>query len=198
MSLTLETFNENFVVTVVSYKEENNGSSIKVCYKVSCKQNGRVSVHIATVDTTSLSVGYTNVDVVQAGWSTISTVVNQWAAYNLVQDKLNTISITSTTNDISVADFNEQFTINVIRFEPVSIPNPTQWCIGFSISLNDNVNINRNFEGYVNISDYCNNTLCAEIATTALNSIKEQVCGWACDQLVNFQVLNKLFTPTAV
>lgn len=197
MSLTLQEFNDNFTVTTVRY-DDTDLSNVLVHFKVQCNSNKRVSVHITFVDTTQLSQGFTSNDVINAAWNNIYSTVNQWAAYNLVEDPLTNLNIISTTNDISLTDFNNNFTVYVCRFEPVPVFRPTDWCIGFSVQINNVPNSSRNFEGLVSISTFCNNTLCADIANAAWEIVKSDVCIWAASKLLLNETLNNTFVPSII
>jgi hypothetical protein len=197
MSLTLQEFNDNFTVTTVRY-DNSDMSNVIIHFKVQCNTNKRLSVHTTSVDTTQLSQGFTHSDVINSAWSNIYNTVNQWAAYNLVDDPLNMLTITSTTNDISLTDFNNNFTVYVCRFEPVPMSRPVDWCIGFRVQAKSVENITQNFEGVVPISSYCNNTLCADIANAAWDIVKGNVCSWAVNKLSLNEVLNNTFVPSII
>jgi hypothetical protein len=191
--LTLQEFNDNFKVTVVHF--DNSTSNTIVHFNVQCTFNGRTSIHIAMVDTTELQ-GSTNADIVSAAWDSIKTVVNTWAAFNLVEDRLTELSVTSTSNAIDVSTFNTHFYVKVIRFELVPKINPTHWCIGFAIYVIGNESIYNNVEGLVSLSEtYCNNTLCSNIADAAWEVVKDSACEWAVAKLPTQDILDTNFTP---
>lgn len=196
MSLTLQEFNDNFNVTVVNF--DNSTNNVLVHFKVQCKLNYRVSIHTASVDTTQLQSGYTNEDIVSTAWDSIKTVVNTWAAFNLVQDKLLELVVNSTTNAIDLTTFNTHFIVKVIRFELVPETNPTNWCIGFSICIRGNERIYNNYESLLPITEYCNNTLCVNIANAAWELVKDKVCEWATTQLPLHDILNITFVPSII
>jgi hypothetical protein len=197
MSLTLQEFNDNFSVTVVHF--DNSTSTVSVHFMVQCKSNNRVSIHTALVDTTQLQQGYTNSDVVSDAWNQVKSTVNIWAPFNLAQDRLTELEITSTSNLIDVSTFNTHFIVRVIRFELVPYSNPTNWCIGFAIYVRDNESISQNYEGLLPITqEYCNNTLCSNIASAAWELVKETACAWAVEKLPTHDVLNTTFIPTII
>lgn len=197
MSLTLQEFNDNFTVTVVRF--DNTTSNISVHFKVQCNKNNRVSIHTAVVDTTQLQQGYTNQDVISQAWSSVKDVVNVWAPFNLAEDRLSELEVTSTSNSINVSTFNTHFKVKIMRFELVPQINPTHWCIGFLVCIRENESICNSFEGLLPINqNYCNNTLCSNIATAAWELIKDGACGWAADKMPLHDVLNINFVPTII
>ena len=197
MSLTLQEFNDNFTVTVVHF--DNTTSNVIVHFKVQCKLNNRLSIHTTTVDTTQLQSGFTNNDVVSVAWDAVKGVVNTWAAFNLVQDRLSEFSVQTTSNGIDVSTFNTNFIVKVIRFELVPYINPTHWCIGFTVYVNGSESTCNNYEGLLPITEeYCNDTLCANIVSAAWELVKDSVCAWAVEKLPTHDVLNTNFVPSII
>ena len=127
--MNLETFNNNFTVKIVHYDDAN--SNVVVKFKVRCVINNRVSLHIATADTTQLSGGYTISDVVSLSWNNIKTTVNQWASYNIIENQLSVLTITSTSNVIDLSTFNSNFNVKSSFFDALPDTNPTDWCIHY-------------------------------------------------------------------
>ena len=194
--MNLQQFNDNFSVTVVQF--DNTTSNALVNFKVQCLVNSRVSIHTATVDTTLLSEGFNDLDVVAAGWENIKTTVNTWATFNLSENSLSVISIASTSNLIDVSTFNSNFTVKVIRFELIPNINPTDWCIQLSVGRNDK-NLSANFEGLIPLDQaYCNNTLCSDIALTGWELVKEKACEWAFNNMPTVGVVDKTYVPVSI
>jgi hypothetical protein len=194
MSLTLQEFNDNFTVKIVKF--DNSINDAVVYFKVQCIPNDRVSIHTSTVDITQLTSGYTHADIISAAWDSIKTVVNTWAAFNLTENRFTEFTVTSTSDAIDVTTFNNNFIVNIIRFESVPSINPSNWCIGFKVCSIGNNSTCNNFEGLIPLSqNYCNNTLCSNIADATWDVVKDNVCEWASGKLPTKNVLDTLFVP---
>lgn len=192
--MNLENFNTNFTVTVVHFDDTTSNASVH--FKVQCIVNARVSLHTSIVDTTALSPGYTDSDVISAAWETIKTTVNTWASFNITELLLSELEITTTSNVISVSTFNNNYTVKVIHFNIVPNINPTDWSIQLSIRKNTNESISTIFEGLVPLtSEYCNNTLCSNIALAAWELIKDEACDWAVANLPVDTFEEQVFVP---
>lgn len=197
MTLSLQEFNDNFTVTVVHF--DNSTSNVSVHFKVQCRPNNRLSIHTTSVDTTQLQQGYTNQDVITEAWNSVKNVVNTWAAFNLVEDRLTELTVTSTSNAIDVNTFNTHFLVKIIRFELVPQVNPTHWCVGFSVCIRENESTCQNFEGLISLTqEYCNNTLCTSIATAAWDLVKNNASDWAAGKLPTHDILDTTFVPTNI
>lgn len=197
MSLTLQEFNDNFEVTIVHF--DNSTSNVAVHFKVRCTPNNRLSIHTSTVDTTQLTPGYTHADITLAAWDSIKSVVNTWAAFNLVENRLTELTVTSTSNAINVSTFNANFLVKIIRFELVPSINPTNWCIGFNVCAIGNESTCNNYEGLIPLTEtYCNNTLCSNIVEAGWEIVKDNVCEWAAGKLPTQDVLDTVFVPTII
>jgi hypothetical protein len=197
MTLSLQELNDNFTVTTVHF--DDSTSNVLVHFKLHCTSNNRISIHTASVDTTQLQQGYTNQDIITEAWNTVKSVVNTWAEFNLLQNRLTELTVSSTSNAIDVNTFNTHFLVKIIRFELVPQVNPTHWCIGFSVCVRDNESVCQNFEGLISLTqEYCNNTLCTDIATAAWDLVKNNVSNWAAIKLVNHDILNIRFVPTNI
>lgn len=194
MTLSLQEFNDNFTVTIVRF--DNSTSNVLVHFKVHCRPNNRLSIHTTSVDTTQLQQGYTNQDVVTEAWNTVKSVVNSWAEFNLVENRLTELTVSSTSDAIDVSTFNTHFLVKVVRFDLVPQVNPTDWCIGFSVCIRDNESVCQNFEGLIPLTqEYCNNTLCTNIATAAWNLVKSNASDWASSKLPTHDILDTTFVP---
>ena len=195
--MNLEDFSNNFTVTVVQF--DDTTSNVSVNFKVQCVPNGRVSIHTSIVDTTGLSEGYTHADIVSAAWNSIKTTVNTWASYNIVKDRLSELSITSTSGVIDLSTFNTHFTVKVSQFELTPKINPTNWSIQFYISRKTNENISTFFSSLVPLTqEFCNNTLCADIAAAGWENIKEYICNWALANMPTDSVVDTIFVPSSM
>lgn len=196
--ITLQDFNDNFQVRVVEYRVHLNTTDITVYYEVKCTTNSRVSVHITTVDTTELAEGFTSADVVEAGWDAVKDAVNSWATTNAPKPPFTTFTPDVTTNDISVTDFNNNFTVSLQRFELFPGTQPTAWCIGLNTFLQTRPDVSIYRDCNLNIDDFCNNTLCLDIVTAAWLHVKSTICSWAATELAKSNVINTLYTPTDI
>jgi hypothetical protein len=195
--MNLQDFNNDFTVKVVYFDDAT--SNVAVHFSVKCLVNNRVSIHTSTADTTQLSEGYNDADVLTLAWNNIKTTVNTWASYNIIESPLTVLSITSVSNVISLSTFNANFTVKVIRFELNPNINPTHWCIQYSISRSNSQNISAVFEGLVPLTqDYCNNTLCTDIADAGWELVKDKACNWALDNMPVDSVVDTIFTPASI
>lgn len=195
--MNLEDFSNNFTVTVVHFDDTTSNASVN--FKVKCIPNNRVSIHTTVVDTTQLSEGYTHADVVSAAWENVKTVVNSWASYNIIEEPLSELSITSTSGVIDLSTFNTHFTVKVSQFELSPKINPTNWSIQFYISRKTNENISTFFSSLVPLTqEFCNNTLCADIAAAGWENIKEYICNWALANMPTDSVVDTIFVPSSM
>jgi hypothetical protein len=196
--MNLQDFNNDFSVKVVYF--DDTSSNVAVHFSVKCLVNNRVSIHTSTADTTQLSEGYNDADVLSLAWNNIKTTVNTWASYNITENPLSDLSITSVSNVIGLSTFNANFTVKVIRFELIPNINPTHWCIQYSISRSNSQNISSVFEGLVPLTqEYCNNTLCTDIANAGWELIKDKACNWALNNMpVVDSVVDTIFTPASI
>ena len=195
--MNLENFNNNFTVKIVHFDDAT--SNVVVKFKVRCLLNNRVSLHIATTDTTQLSEGYTISDVVSLSWNNIKTTVNQWASYNISHDPLSYLTITSTSNVIDLSTFNSNFNVKSGFFDILPDTNPTDWCIHYVVTRNNNSNISYGFKGLVPLTQQnCNNTLCADIAAAGWEIVKESACNWASQNLPVETVVDTIFVPVSI
>jgi hypothetical protein len=194
--MNISDFNTNFTVTIKQF--DDTTSNVAVNYQVVCLPNSRKSLHTAVVDTTLLSEGYTDNDVVLAGWNSIKSTVNTWALYNITEVPLTTLAITSTSNVISLSAFNTNFTVNVVHFNLIPAINPTHWVIQLSV-LRNGTSIGNVFEGYVPLTEsYCNNTLCSDIAQAAWELVKNPACDWALANMPTDSVVDTVYTPASI
>lgn len=195
--MNLEDFSNNFTVTVVQF--DDTTSNVSINFKVQCIPNGRVSIHTSIVDTTGLSEGYTEADVVSAAWNSIKAIVNTWASYNIVEDKLSELSITSTSGVIDLSTFNTHFTVKVSQFELTPKINPTNWSIQFYVSRKTNESISTFLSALVPLTqEFCNNTLCVDIAEAAWEVVKNEACHWASNNIPTNSVIDTIFNPANI
>jgi len=193
--MNLGDFNSNFTVRVVQF-DNTTTNNISVNFKVQCISNIRVSIHTTIVDTTQLSEGYTDIDVVNAAWENVKTIVNAWASFNITEERLSELLITSTSSVIDVSTFNTHFSVKVVYFKLIPNINPTFWSIQFSVSKKIKENISAVFEGLVPLTqDYCNNSLCSNIAAAGWELVKEQACNWALNNIPTDSIVDTVFIP---
>lgn len=195
--MNLADFNNNFTVTVVQFDDTTSNASVN--FKVKCIPNNRVSIHTTVVDTTQLSNGFTDNDVISAAWENVKTVVNSWASFNIIEEPLSIFSVTSTTNVIDLTTFNTHFSVKMVRFELIPNINPTHWCLQYCISRINNQSITTVFESIVPLTqEFCNNTLCADIAAAGWENMKEYICNWALANMPSDSVVDTIFVPSSV
>jgi hypothetical protein len=195
--MNLENFNNNFTVKIVHF--DDTTSNVVVKFKVRCVFNNRVSLHIATADTTQLSEGYTISDVASLSWNNIKTTVNQWASYNISKNKLSDLTITSTSNVIDLSTFNSNFNVKSSFFDALPDTNPTDWSLHYVVTRNNNSNLSYGFECLVPLTQQnCNNTLCADIAAEGWELVKESACNWAYQNLPVETVVDTIFVPVSI
>lgn len=195
----LETFNANFTVRVADYAEVvGTPDTIKVVYEVICISNKRIGVFISDVDTTTLSVGFTYEDVLEAAWDEVKSSVKDWADVNIEHQQYTTYEVTSTTSAITLQDFNDNFTVQLIRYELYPKVSPSSWCVGFYIYSSTRPGVKMFIDDTVPMADYCNNVLCSTVAGAVWTLIKERVCSWAAAELAKPPVINTNFVPTSL
>jgi hypothetical protein len=195
-NMQIEDFVTNFAVTVVDYDDTNYNIAVK--FMVLCIPNERVSVHTTTVDARSMSEGYTQDNILDTAWLNVKETVNTWAMNNILNDKLTTIIAPSGNWRISTQLLNDNFTIKVIRFEIVPKEKPTNWCIGFNITMKGNTSMEFYIEGSVPISGYCNNIVCMDIVNAVWETVKDKICTWAGERIQHSEVLNTPYVPTTL
>lgn len=191
-SVTLEDFLTNFTVRVVEYKAEDD-ASITVHFEVRCIANNRLSIHIASVDVSSLQE-YTSNDVLGIAWDNVKSNVNDWATTNIVKPPYSVFTPESSTDDISLTDLNNNFTVRVCRWELYPKERPTSWCVGFEILKNADQQ-SKLTDCTISINTLCNNTLCQDIMTAAWNILKPTLCSWASQVFSDANVINTIYVP---
>ncbi len=197
--MTLEEFTNNFVVRIVNYTDLGN-DTVKVVFEVKCTVNNRVGVFIAEVDTTTLDEGFTTQDVVDAAWDLQKTNVNDWSIVNLPHEVLSAYTPESVVDNspITLTDFNNNFTVNVRRYELYPTVSPVSWCVGFHIYKTNNSSVNMYIDGNVPIESQCNNVFCAAVVAAVWDIVKSNVCNWAATELSKASVTDTPYTPTSV
>jgi len=197
--MTLEDFTNNFVVRVVNYTDLGD-DTIKVVFEVKCTVNNRVGVFIAEVDTTTLDEGFTTQDVIDAAWDLQKTNVNDWSIVNLPHEVLSAYTPLSVMDNspITLTDFNNNFTVNVRRYELYPTVSPVSWCVGFHINKTNNSSVNMYIDGNVPIETQCNNVLCTAVVAAVWDIVKPNVCNWAATELSKASVIDTPYTPTSV
>lgn len=195
--ITLENFNTNFVVRVASYEPDVENDLVKIVFEVKCVLNGRVGVFISDVDTTALPSEYTNEDVLNAAWEDVMDTVNPWASTQIEKEVLSLYVPTSTTDSITLTNFNNNFTVHVSRYELYPQTAPTSWCVGFRATSTASGSV-LYVDGTVPIQDFCNNVTCISVATSVWDSLKTRICSWAEGELNKPVLLNTTYVPTDV
>lgn len=195
MTIQFSTFLENFTVRVVEYEPQGEGT-VTVHFEVRNSYNGRLSIHLASVDTSNLGEHTTN-DVLNIAWDIVKPTVSAWATTNVVNEPLTSYVPSDTTNAISITDFNDNFDIRVARWELYPTEKPQHWCIGFEArkkSGTQNITIDCN----ISITSFCNNTLCLDIMDAAWAVMKPSICSWASQVLASFDVINSIYVPNTL
>jgi hypothetical protein len=198
MPITLVDFNDSFKVRVADYKSDPNTSNITIYFEVKCLLNNRVSVHVANVDTTQLQEGYTFTDVIDVGWQSVKDSVNSWSSSNVVKAQLTTYIPSTTTDDILLTDFNDNFGVSVQRFELYPTMQPNSWCIGLTAYSKTKENIVCYRDCNVSLTEFCNNTRCLNIVAAAWEQLKGTFCNWAATEFAKANVINTIYIPTDV
>lgn len=195
--MNLTDFNTDFTVTISRF--DDSTSNVSVHFKVQCNINNRVSIHTTVVDTTQLSSGYTNNDVISEAWDNVKTTVNSWASFNILEDPLVEFTVPSTSSAIDLTTFNTHFTVKLIRFELVPTINPSYWSIYYNVTSKVKPNtISNFFEGLIPLTgDFCNNTLCSDIAEAGWELAKNEACYWAVNNIPS-SIVDTVFTPSSV
>lgn len=197
--LTLEEFSTNFVVKVVDYDDKGN-SIVKVVFEVRCLVNNRIGVFIAEIDTTNLSINFTQQDVIERAWMEVKDSVNEWGAVMLSKPVYvqYTVETVSENSQVNLEDFNSNFIVSIRRFELYPSSIPYCWCVGFYIYQLNQPSTNMYIDESVPIEDHCNNVLCKTIAGAVWDKVKEKVCCWASSQLNKQSLIDATFYPTFI
>ena len=167
-------------------------------YEVLCTSNKRIGVFISDVDTTTLASGFTNADVLEAAWDEVKSDVKDWSDVNIAHTQYILYTVQSTTESITLQDFNDNFTVQLVRYEVYPKVSPSSWCIGFYIYSSTRPGVNMFIDGTVPIADFCNNVLCESVTGAVWNLIKERVCSWAAAELAKPSVVNTTFVPSTL
>lgn len=196
--IPLEDFLSNFSVRVVDYVSDTINSSVHVKYEVRCLLNGRLSVHVTDVDVTTLATDYTSQDVLDAAWENVKVDVTAWATTNVVKPPLTEFVPASTTDDISLSDFNDNFVVRVNRWELYPNIQPTYWVVGFDVHSTFGYADNNAVDCTLPISEMCGNTRCVDIMTAAWETLQGQICAWAAQKFSTERVMNTSYVPSSV
>lgn len=197
-AITLEDFQQYFTVRVVEYKADADiqSQNINVNFEVRCNLNGRLSIHVTSVDVSNMQT-FTENDVLNIAWQQVESNVQDWATTNIGNAPYTTFIPETTTNDISLADLNNNFNIRVYRWELYPKERPTSWCIGFEMTKNVGSQV-KTQDCTISTATLCNNTLCNDIMTAAWNSMKESFCSWASQVLTDATVINNVYVPSSL
>lgn len=194
--MNLTDFNSDFTVTISRF--DDSTSNVSVHFKIQCDLNNRVSIHTTVVDTTQLSSGYTTNDVIAEAWDNVKSAVNSWASLNILEDPLVVFTVPSTSSAIGLSTFNTHYTVTLIRFELVPTINPSYWSIYYCVTSKVKSSISNFFEGLIPLTeDYCNNTLCSNIAEAGWELAKNRACDWAANNIPS-GIVDTVFTPGSV
>jgi hypothetical protein len=134
-------------------------------------------------------------DVIDAAWNAQKQNIHDWAIVNLPHDVLSEYIPETTTTNISLTDFNNNFNVRVSRYELYPEQQPQFWCVGLVISHKTKaVSIYRDCSLPTN--QHCNNVLCTSVVTAAWNSVKSSVCAWAKDILTRDDLVNTQYSSS--
>lgn len=196
--MTLVDFNNDFVVRIASYSTSTETTIVHVVFEVKCTANHRVGAFMSDIDTATLNENHTTDDVVNAAWDAVKATVNTWAVINVQHEVLTTFTPQTTTDDISVTDFNTYFTMNVGRYELYPTVSPSSWCVAFTVFLTDKPDTKMYLDSNVPVQDWCNNVFCVDVVTAVWENLKGPICSWAASELIKSHVLNTTYVPTEV
>lgn len=197
--MPLQYFNDNFVVRVADYSDVvNTPDTVHVVFEVLCTSNKRVGAFIADIDTTTLSQGFTQADVLEAAWTEVKSDVNDWALVNIEHTQYIAYDPPSTTSAITLQDFNDNFSVQLTRYELYPKVSPSSWCIGFYVYSSTRPGVNMFIDGIVPVGDFCNNVFCVNVAAAVWDTLKDRICTWAAAELEKPQVVNTVYVPTVL
>jgi hypothetical protein len=194
-SITLEDFLSNFTVRVANYTPEQE-TTIAVHFEVRCNVNGRLSIHTASVDVSEMQA-YTTNAIIDMAWNMVKSNVSDWATTNVSNPPLSVFTPTTCTNDISLTDLNNNFTIRASRWELYPKERPETWVVGFEMSQNGGSQ-SKIMDCTIPIVDMCNNTLCLNIMTAGWNVMEPAFCAWAGQVLADTNVINTIYVATSL
>lgn len=197
--ITLQDFNDNFTVRIVDYKDMGNGH-IEIMFEVKCRVNNRVSIFIADVDTSTLTEGYTAEDVTSTAWTNIKESINAWSSMCVQRPALTSYTAQSVSDDsqITLQDFNDNFTVLITRYELYPSVNPTSWCVAFNIIKKDKPTQNMYIDGTIPLTQHCNNVGCTLGVTKVWDNVKTQVCTWAAAEMMKASIIDTIYSPVEV
>lgn len=196
--MSLEDFNRDFVVRIASFTASPDTTTVHVVFEVKCTANHRVGAFMTDVDTATLNAGHSTDDVVNAAWDAVKATVNPWVVINVQHEILTAFTPQTTTDDISISDFNTYFTVHVGRYELYPTVSPTSWCVAFTVFITDKPDVKMYLDSNVPVNDWCNNVFCVDVVTAVWEKLKAPICTWAASELVKSHVLNTTYVPTEV
>jgi hypothetical protein len=195
--ITTIDFQDKFAVRIVDYTANADTNDVHVEFEVTCKLNQRTSLYKTEVGAESLVEEYTSQDVLDTAWNNVKQDVNAWSTSTVVKSQIETYTPLTTTNSISLLDFNENFDVHVTRFDLYPIVKPLSWCIGFSVVMKSRLVV-LSVDCAVSTTEFCGNTLCKSIVGAGWDVLKERICDWAADEFSKVVVLNSAYVPTDI
>lgn len=197
-NISLQDFLDSTTVTVINYTQ-TDATHVHVEYNVVINANERTGVFMTDIDTSLLSEGFTTQDVLNAAWDSVKSNVNAWTIVNAAHEKFTVHDVQSTdSNFISLQDFTDNFTAQLVRYELYPPNQPTHWCVGFNVVKDNTPKRSMYIDGLVPLADWCNNVFCASVADTVWDQVKSRVSEWAAAELALPSVVNTTYTPTSV
>lgn len=193
--MDLTTFQTNFTVSVVNILSNAVNDTIQIGFKVTCSVNNRVGIFIENVVLSNLSQGYTMQDVIDTAWDAQKQNIHDWAFVNLPHDVLSEYIPETTTTDISLTDFNNNFNVRVSRYELYPSEQPQFWCVGLVVSHKvKGVSTYRDCSLPTN--QHCNNVLCTSVVTAAWDIMQSSICAWAKEILSQDDLINTSYSTS--
>lgn len=193
--MDLATFSANFEVSVINIVPDIDNGTTKIGFKVLCPSNKRVGIFLEDVVLENLSEGYTTQDIIDAAWTAQIQNIHDWAIVNLPHTILSEYVPETTTSDISLSTFNNNFNVLVSRYELYPADQPQSWCIALVVShKTKHDTIYRDCT--LPTTAHCNNVLCVNVVTAAWDILKANICSWAKDVVAESDLLNTSYTSS--
>ncbi len=206
MSLTYQEFQDNFVVSIRNFQSPHVDAAgsfdYAVGFNIVCKNNRRTNYfgkHLMSNDVPIPNA--TQNDVANVAWDILSTEVRAWASQVVGSSNLFESHYVPNPNanfqnsNITLSDYNSNFTTMLSRFDVYPASQPTCWCVGFNIINKNNTNIARYVDSQVVIDMFDNDKSEMELLDMGWSNVKEVVAEWAHNILHTSPLIVTEFTP---
>lgn len=204
MSISLQDFNLNFKVQIrniaVPHVDETGIVPGSIGFNVICLLNSRVQYFEYHILDQNIVNTYTSQQLVDYAWNQLKTDVNTWATSAMSESNLIGYVYVPTsdfnTSTITLATFNQNYTMKIVRFEVYPANDPSSWCVGYNISnnLNDStLYISTN----VMVATFEISQTEIQIMDAAWNQIKDTIAIWASEKLMYSSLINTDYVPSA-